>query len=126
MFKSHLPELWRETANLDAIFTGEGYEMNYTVFLSEKRYAILLQKLTQQNISYTITDVSPLSLSKKMTSRQESVLGSALELGFFDYPKRITTEGLAKILNITSSMLSEILRRGEKSVVSSHFAGETS
>ena len=41
-------------------------------------------------------------------------------------PKRITNEGFVRILNIASSTLSEILRRGEKSVVSSHFAGETS
>ena len=42
----------------------------------------------------------------------------------FDYPKRITTAELAKILKITSSSLCEILRRGERSVVSSNFAGE--
>jgi hypothetical protein len=61
-----------------------------------------------------------------MTSRQEKVLRSALELGYYEYPKRINTEELANILKIRSSTLSEILRRAEKNVVSDHFAGEAS
>jgi predicted DNA binding protein len=106
--------------------TGEDCKMSYKLFLSGQGLLTLLQKLHQRGIIYKISDVSPLSTKKKMTSRQEKVLRSALELGYYEYPKRINTEELANILKIRSSTLSEILRRAEKSVVSGYFTGESS
>ena len=104
--------------------TGEDCRMSYKLFISGEGLPILLQKLHERGIAYKISDVSPLSTKKKMTSRQEKVLRSALELGYYEYPKRINTEQLADILEIRSSTLSEILRRAEKNVVSGYFTGE--
>ena len=98
--------------------------MSYNLFFSGKGLPILLQKLTQQNISYRITDVSHLSSNKMMTPRQEHVLKSALELGFYDFPKRINFEELSIALKVSGSTLSEILRRAEKKIIIEHFAGQ--
>ncbi len=106
--------------------TGADCKMSYKLFISGQGLPTLLQKLHQRGIIYKIADVSPLSTNKKMTSRQEKVLRSALELGYYEYPKRINTEELANILKIRSSTLSEILRRAEKNVVSDYFTGEAS
>ena len=103
--------------------TGEHCEMSYNLFLSGRGLPMLLKKLTQQNISYRITDVSHLSSNKKMTPRQEHVLKSALKLGFYDFPKRINFEELSTILKVSGSTLSEILRRAEKKTVVEYFAG---
>jgi predicted DNA binding protein len=102
---------------------GEHCEMSYNLFLSGRGLPILLQRLTQQNISYRITDVSHLSSNKMMTSRQEHVLKSALELGFYDFPKRIDFEALSTALKASGSTLSEILRRAEKKIIVEYFAG---
>jgi predicted DNA binding protein len=106
--------------------TSEDCKMSYKLFISGQGLPTLLQKLHQRGIIYKISDVSPLSTKKRMTSRQEKVLRSALELGYYEYPKRINTEELANILKIRSSTLSEILRRAEKNIVSGYFTGESS
>ena len=104
--------------------TGEDCWMSYKLFISGEGLPTLLQRLHERGIEYKISDVSPLSTMKKMTTRQEKVLRSALELGYYEYPKRISTEQLADILRIRSSTLSEILRRAEKNVVRDYFDGE--
>ena len=93
----------RESCFVAPSVTGEHCEMSYNLFLSGRGLPILLQRLTQQNISYRITDVSHLSSNKKMTSRQEHVLKSALELGFYDFPKRIGFEELSTALKASGS-----------------------
>ncbi|MEM0022686.1 MAG: helix-turn-helix domain-containing protein, partial [Archaeoglobaceae archaeon] len=60
---------------------------------------------------------------ESMTFREEEILRTALEKGFFDYPKRIKLEELAKIFNISPSTLSEILRRAQKKVLERYFKG---
>jgi predicted DNA binding protein len=57
----------------------------------------------------------------KITYREEEILRIALEKGFFDFPKKIKLEELAEIFDIAPSTLSEILRRGQKKVLSTYF-----
>ena len=104
--------------------TNDDCRMCYKLFISGQGLPTLLQKLHERGITYQISDVSPLSTKRRMTPRQEKILRSALELGYYEYPKRISTEQLAEILKIRSSTLSEILRRAEKNVVKDYFNGE--
>ena len=73
-------------------------KMSYKLFISGEGLPILLQKMHQRGIEYKISDVSSLSSKKRMTSRQENVIKSALELGFYEFPKRISTLELAENL----------------------------
>jgi predicted DNA binding protein len=52
-----------------------------------------------------------------LTPRQEYILSLAFDLGYFDYPHRITLEELAKILDMSPSALSETLRRAIKRLI---------
>ena len=52
-----------------------------------------------------------------LTRRQEFVLKTALELGYYDYPSRVNAKELSKVLKIAPSTLSEILRRSEHKLV---------
>ena len=55
-----------------------------------------LQSLQDNSVDYEICEISQLSAKQTLTSKQERVMKSALELGYFDYPKRVSTEELVK------------------------------
>jgi len=81
----------------------------------------LCDRLDAKRVKYEILEVSHSLQKREITARQEQVLRVALDLGFFEAPKRITLEELSGKLNISISTLSEILRRAEKHVLSSYF-----
>jgi predicted DNA binding protein len=81
----------------------------------------LCGRLDANRVKYNILEVSHRVQKKEMTARQEDILRTALDLGYFEFPKRIHLEELADKLGITPATLSEILRRAEKKVLSSHF-----
>jgi predicted DNA binding protein len=99
----------------------ENCDMSYKLYLSGGGLPIFLTKLHENGVRYKIDDLSPLSSVKGMTARQQSVLKSALELGYYDFPKRISTDKLAEKLGIKAGTVSEILRRAEKNVISRYF-----
>ncbi len=101
--------------------TEDDCQMNYKVYISGDGLPIFLQKLHKEGVVYEIVDLSPLTSNKGITARQQKVLKSALELGYYDFPKRINTEQLANTLGIKSGTVSEILRRAEKNVIKRYF-----
>jgi predicted DNA binding protein len=54
---------------------------------------------------------------EKMTARQQQVIQKALELGYYDYPRRIRQKELANACGVSSSTLSELLRRAERNII---------
>ncbi len=70
---------------------------------------------------------SAIHLSKKslLTNRQEEIIRAAFEKGYYDYPKKITINELAKMFDISPSTLGEIIQRGEKKIISEHFCRKT-
>jgi predicted DNA binding protein len=50
----------------------------------------------------------------KLTKRELFVVQKALEFGYFDFPRRITSNELARRMNVTPPTLSELLRRAGK------------
>ena len=81
----------------------------------------LCNRLDVKHVKYEILEVSHQAQKREMTARQEEILRVALDLGYFDFPKRIRLEALAEKLNISPGTLSEILRRAEKNILSNHF-----
>ncbi len=81
----------------------------------------LCNRLDGKHVKYEILEVSHRAQKREATARQEEILRVALDLGYFDFPKRIRLEELAEKLNISPGTLSEILRRAEKNILSSHF-----
>ncbi len=84
----------------------------------------LCDRLDRRHVKYEILEASRHAQRRETTARQEEILRVALDLGYFDFPKRIRLEVLAEKLNISPGTLSEILRRAEKNILSSHFEVE--
>ncbi|MCW4009450.1 MAG: helix-turn-helix domain-containing protein [Candidatus Bathyarchaeota archaeon] len=78
-----------------------------------------LEKLDAKGIRYRITlmgdaQFSPDSPLNQLTDKQREVLISAFKLGYYDIPRRINSDELAKKLNIVNSTLIEHLRKAEQ------------
>jgi hypothetical protein len=89
---------------------------------SNKQVSEFLEKVTALGIRFKVvllTDAnfSPDSPLNKLTEKQKKVLIAAYRLGYYDIPRRINSEKLAKTLNIGSSTLGEHLRKAERSLL---------
>jgi predicted DNA binding protein len=82
---------------------------------------MMLDILKETEIKFEVLRLKKLRSDKTLTGRQAVILKTALDMGYFDYPKRITTQELANIFGITRATLSEILRRGIRNVLSHYY-----
>lgn len=88
----------------------------------EKTVSGFLERLEKDEISFTLLEKRHLTKKGEITARQEYVVRTAYDLGFFEYPKKINLDGLSKRLDVSSVTLAEILRRAEKNIIGSYFS----
>jgi len=79
--------------------------------------ALLLKELKQAGCQVEMVSKRRIKEPYSLTSRQEVVVRKALELGYYDFPRRITAKQLAKSLGIAPSTVSEILQRSERKLL---------
>jgi hypothetical protein len=89
---------------------------------NNKQVGEFLEKVAALGIRFKVvllTDAnfSPDSPLNKLTEKQKKVLMVAYKLGYYDIPRRINSEELAKKLNIGSSTFGEHLRKAERSLI---------
>jgi predicted DNA binding protein len=96
-------------------------QMSYNLFMSSKGTPRLLQSLHEAGISYKISELEQIAAARALTTKQERTMKSALELGYYDYPKRVSTEGVSKMVGLSVSTVSETLRRAEKKIINGFF-----
>lgn len=102
--------------------TREDEKMEWSVLISgEDTLKSLTDRLTAKGVNYKITQVSHLYAKNDLTSRQEQIAKIALELGYFEFPKKIGIEELSRRFSISAGTLSEILRRAEKNILLRYF-----
>jgi predicted DNA binding protein len=102
--------------------TRSGGKMEWNVFMgSDSRLRALCERLDRNDVDYTILEKTYRMQKRQITSRQEDLMRIAFDLGFFEFPKRINLEGLSARLGISIGTLSEILRRGERNILSKYF-----
>jgi len=65
------------------------------------------------------SDDVPLDRQVALTERQEEVLGTALEQGYFEFPRKISLTNLSELVGVRPSTLSEILRSAERRILES-------
>jgi len=81
-----------------------------------------LQRLTDRGIMYKTLNLSVVRLNGGLTSRQELLVKAALELGYFDYPKKIRVRELAQLFGVTPATVTETLRKATKKIVNEYFS----
>ena len=81
----------------------------------------LINKLEKYGCKVELKKSQRLSKRAQLTKRQEEIIQIALERGYYDIPKKITIDKLAKIFKVSPSTLAEILQRGEKKIMKQFF-----
>jgi predicted DNA binding protein len=70
--------------------------------------------------SVLVENVTVLRTARELTAEQERVLQAAFDLGYYDIPKRIKLDELAKKLRISKAKLDVVLRRAQRKIIASH------
>jgi predicted DNA binding protein len=107
------------------LVSGKGLESGTRVYKfitpSFQAFQMIISDLEQLGLNPNILQVGQYKSSGVMTEKQERLLWFALELGFFEYPRKINMTALSKRLGIAPSTFSESLRRGLRRLVDQHF-----
>jgi predicted DNA binding protein len=85
----------------------------------------LIENLEENGCRVELKSAVHLSKKNMLTNRQEEIIRAAFEKGYYDYPKKITIEKLAKMFDISPSTLGEIIQRGEKKIILERFYRKT-
>ncbi|MEI6797204.1 MAG: helix-turn-helix domain-containing protein, partial [Methanomassiliicoccales archaeon] len=72
----------------------------------------LLNKLRQDGCTVDLQRVSRGDAETAVTHRQEAVIRKAMEMGYFDYPRRGGLKELAQEMGVSQSTVAEVLQRG--------------
>jgi hypothetical protein len=100
---------------------GDG-KIKITFLGSEAEVKDLMEKIDDIGIHYHValladTNFSPISPLTQLTEKQRQVLLAAYKLGYYDIPRKITSEELAKKLGLVDSTVVEHLRKAEKRLI---------
>lgn len=113
----------------DNVMSGGGYLMDLFDFDGTKlrvKFAgsqayikKILRETESRGIEYKVLSVSdskfgPDSLLNRLTAKQRKALLMAYQLGYYDVPKRINSEELARRLNLKRGTLVEHLRKAQR------------
>jgi DNA-binding CsgD family transcriptional regulator len=74
-------------------------------------------------LGLTSIDTKGESLLSKLTHRQRQMLLTAYALGYYDVPRRISSDDLSRHLNVDKSTVVEHLRKAERKLIGSIIAG---
>lgn len=85
----------------------------------------LVKKAQDLGCAVRIEKMTILRTASELTLAQEKLLQMALDLGYFDIPKRITLDKLARRLEISKTTLDMMLKRAQRKLTASH-VGEIS
>ncbi|MDJ0269185.1 MAG: helix-turn-helix domain-containing protein [Aigarchaeota archaeon] len=102
---------------INAVDNGDG-GLRWTFLVdNEKSLKQLSEYLDNNGIDYQIEEAIKIEDSWCLTEKQEQVIRAALELGFYDIPRRVGLKELAKLFNISPRAVSEILRRAHRRII---------
>ncbi|HHD16134.1 MAG TPA: hypothetical protein ENK47_05440 [Euryarchaeota archaeon] len=99
--------------------------VEWKIIINEKaQLQKLVESLKKRGIDSTLIMIQPIDDRESLTPRQERIIKTALERGYYDFPKRIGIRELARIFSISTASVSETLRRGQKKIIEHYFRGK--
>jgi len=99
----------------------EGSSLIWSLVCDEENFLKVVEEVEKLQLEYEIVYKGRMESGEDVTFREEEILRIALEKGFFDFPRKIRLEELAKELGMAPSTLSEIMRRGQKKILRKYF-----
>lgn len=81
----------------------------------------LFNRLIEEGYDVKKVSTSSSNYSTLLSPKQEEALRKAMEMGYYDIPKKITTEELSKALGCAKSTLNITLRNAEKKLIFYYF-----
>jgi predicted DNA binding protein len=100
---------------------GDG-KVKFSFLGSESQIKEFMEKINAIGIKYRVVlladaDFSPVSVLNQLTQKQREVLIAAYKFGYYDIPRKITSEQLAKKLGLVDSTVVEHLRKAERRLI---------
>lgn len=100
-------------------------EATWEITAPRDRLSALGEQLDAFGIPFTVERIQQrLERERLLTDRQESLLRSAVELGYYDTPREISLTGLADEVDLAKSTVSETLHRAEEAIVKQYVERE--
>jgi predicted DNA binding protein len=77
----------------------------------------VIDRFRSSGAEVSVLKLTPNVNDEKLTGRQRQIVRKALEMGYYDYPRRIRQKELATACGVASSTLAELLRRAERNIL---------
>ncbi len=107
---------------LTASTTTSNNRLQWTLLVTGKSsLQSLIKSLEEVKADPKLVRLMEISDTDALTARQEQITRMAYERGYFDFPRKIGLRELAKIFGISTSTLSEILRKGQRRIMMKYF-----
>ena len=122
--------LCRAAADVGAFCLGcyfaDGSTLQEWHIVMEERVSLnrLLRNLQRRGVRGTLKGVESMRRNSLLTFKQERVLKTAEERGYFRFPRMVGIRSLAELLGMAPATLDEVLRRAEGKVIS-NFTSES-
>ncbi len=96
--------------------------MKFSFLGNESQIKDFMEKIDAIAIHYRVilladANFSPISPLSQLTEKQQEVLLTAYKMGYYDIPRRITSEALAKKMGLVDSTVVEHLRKAEQRLI---------
>jgi DNA-binding CsgD family transcriptional regulator len=117
VLSSHPPEfLDKDKMKIEVV----GKEREIQKFL---RYSTTLKNLPSKLLGLTVLQPRPESYLSRLTLKQRQAMITAYGLGYYDVPRRVSSEEVARHLDVDKSTFVEHLRKAERKLVAEVIAG---
>lgn len=99
-------------------FTVSNGTVNWEITATQDRLSKLAEQLREFDITFDVRSVThEIETTQLLTDRQVEILTRAVELGYYDTPRKSTLTELADDLGLAKSTCSETLHRAEEKVI---------
>ena len=106
---------------LRKVITSVNGEAHYHFIGSDVECKRLMRNLADRGVVYRVEELRFLRGRSSLTGKQELVVKVAFDLGYFDYPKKISVREMAEIFEVSPATINEEIRKGVKKILKEYF-----